>query len=169
MLLWFAEVAIMITVQSTAPSNRLPAYAVGGRHESGRYFAGGIPSPGIFELHISQCDGPVPLREIRSSCDKPIIITSGGQCDENDRIAALEVGAEHVSKPFSRRESLSRARAVLRRPMHGQATRDPKRGGFSFGGWGFERRARRLLGLKGNPVSLTKREFVLLVAASMPE
>jgi two-component system, OmpR family, response regulator len=147
--------------------HNIPVCAVAGGHEFGRYFAGGSPSLVIFDLHLGQGDGLVPLREIRSRSDVPIIVTSGDQCGENDRIVALELGADDcVTKPFSTRELLARARAVLRRHTLGQAARarDPKRGGFCFGGWRLERRARRLLDPKGNTVSLTKGVFVLLVA-----
>jgi DNA-binding response OmpR family regulator len=41
---------------------------------------------------------------------------------------------------------------------------DPERGGYRFGGWQLERRARRLLDPDGNPVSLSKGEYALLLA-----
>ncbi len=152
--------------------HNIPVCAVAGGHECDRYFVGGSPSLVIFDLHPGRGDGLASLREIRSRSDVPIIVTGSDQCNENDRIVALELGADdYVTKPFNPMELLARARAVLRRqtPRQAARARDPKRGGFYFGGWRLERRARRLLDPKGNTVSLTKGEFVLLIAASMSE
>jgi two-component system, OmpR family, response regulator len=146
-------------------SHNIPVCAVAGGRECDRYF--GSPSLVIFDLHPGQGDGLASLTEIRSRFDVPIIVTGSDQCDENDRIVALELGADdYVTKPFNPMELLARARAVLRRqtPRQAARARDPKRGGFYFGGWRLERRARRLLDPKGDTVSLTKGEFDLLVA-----
>jgi two-component system OmpR family response regulator len=98
--------------------------------------------------------------------DAPNIVMSG---DESDRIVALELVADgYVTRP---RELLARAHVVLRRQPLGQGgrARDPKRGGVCFGGWWLDSRAPRLLDPNGDTVSLTKSEFVSLVAASMSE
>jgi two-component system, OmpR family, response regulator len=145
----------------------MPICAVAGRYELGRHFAGNNPSLIVLNLRLGQDDSLVLLRELRSRSDVPIIITTGDRCDEIDRIVALELGADdYMTKPFSLRELLARVRAVLRRQAIGRAARvrDPGRGGFRFGGWQLERRARRLRDPKGTPVLLTKGEYVLLVA-----
>jgi DNA-binding response OmpR family regulator len=61
---------------------------------------------------------------------------------------------------------MARIRAVLRRRETGCAVpaRDPERGGFRFGDWHLDRRGRRLTGLNGIPVALTKSEYTLLLA-----
>ena len=55
------------------------------------------------------------MRSDQRTADVSIIVVSA-RCSEPDRIAALETGADDfVTKPFSMRELLARAKAVLRR------------------------------------------------------
>src|SRR5262249_17737055 len=70
------------------------------------------------------------------------------------------------TKPFSLRELLARIRAVLRRREIGQANpqRDVAKGRCRFGGWQLDRRSRRLTNSAGQPVTLTKGEYTLLIA-----
>jgi two-component system, OmpR family, response regulator len=155
------------SVASFFEEHHVPVRAVTGRHELGRHFAGCDLSLIILDLRFGKDDGLILLKEIRSRSDVPIIITTGSPCHETDRIVALELGADDfVIKPFSLRELLARVRAVLRRQGIGRAARtcDREGGGFRFGGWELDRRARRLLDPKGNPVSLTKSEYDLLIA-----
>jgi len=107
------------------------------------------------------------LREIRSSSDVPVIITTGHRLDEIDRVVGLELGADdYVTKPFGLRELLARVRAVLRRHESGRLARarEPQRGGYRFGNWLLERQTRRLLMADGTEITLTKGEYSLLVA-----
>jgi len=86
--------------------------------------------------------------------------------DEIDRITSLELGADDYIVRPSLRELLARARAILRRREMARAarTRDPEGGGYRFNGWQLERRTRRLVDANGMPVSLSKGEYVLLLA-----
>lgn len=132
-----------------------------------RHFAETLPSLIILDLRLGQEDGLDLLRDIRSHSDVPVIITTGYRPDETDRIVGLELGADdYIVKPFSLRELLARVRAVLRRQEMGRAarTREPERGGYRFGGWQLERRARRLIDPGATPVSLSKGEYALLLA-----
>lgn len=132
-----------------------------------RHFAETLPSLIILDLRLGQDDGLDLLRDIRSHSDVPVIITTGYRPDETDRIVGLELGADdYIVKPFSLRELLARVRAVLRRQEMGRAarTREPERGGYRFGGWQLERRARRLIDPGATPVSLSKGEYALLLA-----
>ncbi|MET4201918.1 CheY-like chemotaxis protein [Bradyrhizobium sp. LA8.1] len=116
----------------------------------------------VLDLPLGGDDRLRPLREIRSRSDLPIIVTTDHQCDESDRVIALEMGADdHLAKPFGMRELLARVRAVLRRRKMGKLARarDPERGGFRFGGWQLYRRALHLAGPEGNTVLLTKGEY----------
>src|ERR1700753_521190 len=121
----------------------------------------------VLDLRLGQEDGLDLLREIRASSDVPVIITTGHRRDEIDRVVGLELGADdYITKPFGLRELLARIRAILRRRETGQvaAQRDMEKGRCRFGGWLLDRRSRRLTNSSGEPVSLTKGEYALLVA-----
>jgi len=125
------------------------------------------PSLVILDLRLGQEDGLDLLREIKSHSDIPVIITTGHRRDEIDRVVGLELGADdYITKPFGLRELLARIRAVLRRRDAGQAAvqREPERGRCRFGGWQLDRRNRRLSDSSGDPVTLTKGEYALLIA-----
>jgi two-component system OmpR family response regulator len=122
----------------------------------------------ILDLRLGQDDGLDLLREIRSTSDVPVIITTGQRRDEVDRVVGLELGADdYITKPFGLRELLARIRAVLRRREAGQAAavqRDAEKGRSKFGSWQLDRRGRRLTNSSGEPITLTKGEYALLVA-----
>src|SRR5712664_1204676 len=147
--------------------HNVPTKSASNKTELNRHFQGSCPSMIILDLRLGQDDGLDLLREIRSHSDVPVIITTGHRPDEIDRIVGLELGADdYIVKPFSLRELLARVRAVLRRQQIGRAARthDPERGGYRFGGWQLERRARRLIDPRTTPVSLSKGEYALLLA-----
>ncbi len=144
----------------------MPASAAAGRNELARQLQE-EPSLVILDLRLGQDDGLDLLREIRSSSDVPVIITTGHRLDEIDRVVGLELGADdYVTKPFGLRELLARVRAVLRRHELGRLarSRETQRGGYKFGSWTLERQNRRLLTASGEQVTLTKGEYSLLVA-----
>jgi len=151
--------------------HNLRACSVSGGAELARHLAEDEPSLVILDLRLGQEDGLDLLREIRSRSDIPVIITTGHRRDEIDRVVGLELGADdYVTKPFSLRELLARARAVLRRRAAAaqisepEKGREPERGRCRFGGWQLDRRVRRLTDAEDRPVSLTKGEYALLVA-----
>jgi two-component system, OmpR family, response regulator len=132
-----------------------------------RRVADGETSAIILDLHLGQDDGLDLLREIRSGSDVPVIIMTGRSHDVVDCVVGLELGADdYLTKPFGIRELYARVRAVLRRHENGRCLRgrDVERGGYKFGGWLLNRRTRRLLDPKGQPVCLSKSEYGLLLA-----
>jgi two-component system, OmpR family, response regulator len=145
----------------------MPVSAVSNRAGLNRHLAVMSPCLILLDLRLGQDYGLDVLREIRAHSDVPIIIVTGQRLDENDHAVSLELGADdYIVKPFGLRELLARVRAVLRRQEMGRVaqTRDPKRGGYRFGGWQLERRARRLVDPNGAQVSLSKGEYALLLA-----
>lgn len=69
----------------------------------------------VLDLMLPDGNGLDWLRGLRTRSDVPVIILSSHD-DPVDHIVGLEVGADdYVSKPFSPREVVARARAVLRR------------------------------------------------------
>ncbi len=87
-----------------------------------------------------------------------ILLTALGE--EDDRIAGLEAGADdYLTKPFSPRELALRVRSVLRRAPAptGRRALDITVGGLTVS------TAARTVTVEGSPVSLTNREFDLLL------
>lgn len=69
----------------------------------------------IVDLGLPDVDGLDVIRQLRGWSDVPIIVLSGRARDE-DKIAALDAGADdYVTKPFSIAELEARMRALLRR------------------------------------------------------
>ncbi|MCW2321634.1 DNA-binding response OmpR family regulator [Bradyrhizobium japonicum] len=96
-----------------------------------------------------------------------MIITTGHRREEIDRVVGLELGADdYLTKPFGLRELLARIKAVLRRREAGPASnrRDSEKGRWRFGDWQVDRRLRRLTNSSGQPITLTKGEYALLMA-----
>ncbi|MDH5356623.1 MAG: response regulator transcription factor [Gammaproteobacteria bacterium] len=69
----------------------------------------------ILDIMMPELDGISVCRELRQSSNVPIIFLSSKD-EEIDRILGLELGGDdYITKPFSPRELVARARAVLRR------------------------------------------------------
>jgi len=97
------------------------------------------------------------LRERGGYAMPVILLTALGE--EADRIAGLEAGADdYLTKPFSPRELALRVRSVMRRnPSPAEAKVVVSLDGLTVSA------AARSVTLKGQPVSLTNREFDLLL------
>ena len=116
----------------------------------------------VLDLMMPGIDGLEVCRRLRrKQPDLPVImLTALGE--EVDRVLGLEVGADdYVTKPFSPRELVLRVRSVLRRTVGAEAgTTSPER--LTDGDLTVDT-ARRIARLGGLPLSLTVREFELLV------
>ena len=109
----------------------------------------------VLDVNLPAIGGFDVLSAIRASSEVPVILLTG-RVDEVDRVLGLELGADdYVMKPFSPRELASRARAILRR-----VARDAKRA-LDFGDLRIDVKAREVQ-LRGEPVTLTAREYDLL-------
>lgn len=72
----------------------------------------------VLDLGLPGIDGLDVTRQLRADSSVPIIMLTA-RSDETDRIVGLELGADdYIVKPFSPRELVARARAVLRRVGH---------------------------------------------------
>ncbi len=124
-------------------------------------FAAEPPDLVLLDLMLPGVDGVQVLTRIRADHDTPVImLTARGE--ETDRVVGLEIGADdYIAKPFSPREVVARVRAVLRRsPAAGDARWDE--GPIRFGDGEIDPAARAVT-VRGRPVSLTPREFDLLL------
>jgi DNA-binding response OmpR family regulator len=69
----------------------------------------------VLDLMLPGLDGLDVCRRIRKDNDIPIIMLTARD-EESDRLVGLEIGADdYVTKPFSPKEVVARAKAILRR------------------------------------------------------
>ena len=118
----------------------------------------------VLDINMPRMDGLEVCRRLRASGDLPVLFLSSRD-DEFDRVLGIELGADdYVVKPFSPREVVARANAILRRA--GRADSVPAEtasGGFDKGllsldveGW--------VARWQGSEVALTVSEFNLVRA-----
>ena len=115
----------------------------------------------VLDIMLPGIDGLEVCRQLRSRAPVPVImLTALGE--ESDRIMGLEIGADdYISKPFSPRELVARIKSVLRR-AGGPLTVTPNVEVLESGKLVVEVGARAVT-LDGAPVTLTVREFDMLV------
>ena len=108
----------------------------------------------ILDVMLPRLDGWHVLERLRAASSVPVLmLTAKGE--EADRLRGLESGADdYLVKPFSPRELVARAKAILRR---GQPIGERVR----FGALEIEFNNRRVH-LEGQEVTLTQTEFDLL-------
>jgi len=90
-----------------------------------------------------------------------MILTARTQ--RNDRIAALEIGADdYLVKPFDPQELALRISNLVARTKGGEV--DGKAPAFAFGGFRFDARNHALTDTEGRSVQLTPAEYSMLAA-----
>jgi DNA-binding response OmpR family regulator len=114
------------------------------------------PSLVILDLMLPGIDGLEVCRRLRAQSGVPIIMLTARD-EEPDRVVGLELGADdYVTKPFSPRELVARAKAVLRRGT-GELSHEP----ITVGPVTVDA-DRREVRVNGQYVTLTAKEFDLL-------
>ncbi len=117
----------------------------------------------VLDLMLPGMDGLDVCRALRRESDVPIIMLTA-RVEETDKLIGLELGADdYVTKPFSPRELVARARAVLRRVKGTGESPATSRETYRFGPVLFDASARHCV-VDGQVVSLTPIEFDLLHA-----
>lgn len=117
-----------------------------------------LPDLVVLDINMPRMDGLEVCRRLRAQGELPILFLSSRD-DEIDRVLGIELGADdYVVKPFSPREVVARAQAILRRATREAppAAEVPGRGGLSLDldGW--------TATWQGHEVPLTVTEFTLL-------
>ncbi len=113
----------------------------------------------ILDVMLPRLDGLAVCRELRSFSDAYVLMLTA-RAEEIDRVVGLEVGADdYLVKPFSPRELVARARAMLRRPRRRPLAETAP----VLGGGGLTLDAlRHEVRCDGRPVELTQLEYALL-------
>jgi two-component system OmpR family response regulator len=74
-----------------------------------------LPDLVVLDINMPRMDGLEVCRRLRGQGDMPVLFLSSRD-DEFDRVLGIELGADdYVVKPFSPREVVARANAILRR------------------------------------------------------
>jgi two-component system KDP operon response regulator KdpE len=116
----------------------------------------------VLDLGLPDGDGVDFIRDLRSWSAMPVIVLSA-RSGENDKIAALDAGADdYLVKPFGAGELMARVRAQLRRYSQQSAGGEPL---LRFGEVSIDL-ARRRVERQGQPVHLTPIEYRLLTCLS---
>lgn len=121
----------------------------------------------ILDLMLPGMDGFDLCREFTSKSTVPVIMLTA-RCAETDVVVGLEVGADdYITKPFSRRELVSRVRAHLRR-RNLDASNHIKEERLQFPGLTIDTSRHRVY-REGEEASLTSAQFAILrLLASYP-
>jgi len=120
----------------------------------------------VLDLRLPDVPGEDVAREVRAHAATPIMMLTA-KTGTTDRIHGLELGADdYVTKPFSPREVVLRARAILRRATGQPGGDEPA----SYGGGALLiDETRHKVTAHGQPADLTASEWKLLTAlASVP-
>lgn len=118
-----------------------------------------LPELVLLDLMLPGTDGLTLCREIRQRWPGVAIIMLTARVEEVDRLLGLELGADdYICKPFSPREVVARARAVLRRSRAATASPEeaPEEAQLSLDDEGWRALA------DGHDLALTAVEFQLL-------
>jgi two-component system KDP operon response regulator KdpE len=116
----------------------------------------------VLDLGLPDGDGLEVIRDVRSWSTVPIVVLSA-RVEEDDKIAALDAGADdYLTKPFGVGELLARVRANLRRPRNAGSDGQVDETLFRFGEVEVDRQA-RIVRRADSEVHLTPIEYRLLL------
>lgn len=111
----------------------------------------------VLDLMLPGLDGWAVCHRIRKEWDTPIIMLTARD-EESDRLIGLEIGADdYVTKPFSPKEVVARAKVILRRVYPNKETSETVKAGKLT----IDLLRHEVL-CEGLPVELTPTEFKIL-------
>jgi two-component system OmpR family response regulator len=116
----------------------------------------------ILDIMLPKLNGFEVCRILRKEMTVPILMLTA-KADETDKIVGLEIGADdYMTKPFSMRELMARARAMLRRAKMTEGTVAASPALIKTGKMEIDT-ARHLASLAGQTLELSPKEYDLLV------
>jgi DNA-binding response OmpR family regulator len=116
----------------------------------------------VLDWMLPGLDGLTVCRRLRERSIVPILMLTA-RAEEADRVVGLEVGADdYLTKPFSLRELMARARAILRRVELDRGAEEQEARPILLGRLLVDALARRVE-VDSAPVDLTVKEYELLL------
>lgn len=116
----------------------------------------------LLDIMLPEVDGFDVCEHIRlNNIDSPILMLSA-RSDSSDRVAGLKRGADdYLTKPFNLEELLLRVEKLIEknRKLHDRSTIGDF---FSFGGNQIDFKAQTAVNVRGENISLSKKEIMLL-------
>jgi len=125
-----------------------------------------MPDIAVLDIKMPRMDGMDLLQRVRQKSSMPVIFLTSKD-DEIDEVLGLRMGADdYVKKPFSQRLLVERIRALLRRQdaIAGESIEETEETKVMVRGELIMDPLRHAVKWKGNDVSLTVTEFLLLQA-----
>ncbi len=117
----------------------------------------------IMDIMMPELDGFSAVKEIRKTCDTPVIMLSA-RGEEYDKVLGFEVGVDdYVVKPFSSKEIMLRVGAILRRTAKSGIAKPDEDGHVIFEKDGFkaDMTAYKVY-IDGNLTDMAPKEYDLL-------
>ncbi|AGB41577.1 response regulator with CheY-like receiver domain and winged-helix DNA-binding domain [Halobacteroides halobius DSM 5150] len=116
----------------------------------------------ILDIMMPKLDGLEVIKNIRQNNDVPVIFLSA-KSEEFDRILGLELGADdYVTKPFSPREIIARAKAIFKRIKQSKQNNEPQRDLVIYSNLAIDP-INREVKVKGEEIELSPKEYELLL------
>ena len=113
----------------------------------------------IMDVMMPRLDGFSACKEIKKSCDVPILMLSA-RGEEYDKLFGFEMGIDdYVVKPFSPKELMARLSVIIRRSAKDTISSDDR---LEFGGLIIDRSGRNVF-VDGARADLTPKEYELLL------
>jgi len=117
----------------------------------------------LLDLSLPRCDGLDICEQVRESNPATPIILVTARSSEADRIKGLETGGDdYITKPFSIAELIARVKALFRRAELRSHSAESTQNIIAVNDLLLNTTARTVT-VQGNPVSLTAKEFDLLL------
>lgn len=128
-------------------------------------FASHCPDLVILDLGLPDMDGLDFIKCTRESSNIPIIVLSA-RTDENDKVTALDLGAnDYVTKPFGSKELMARVRSALRNRYQGMENDGASSQTFVMGELRMDY-AKRKLWVGTEEIKLTQTEYNIVALLS---
>lgn len=126
-------------------------------------FSSHCPDLVVLDLGLPDMDGTDFIRMVRQEDATPIIVLSA-RTEENDKVSALDAGAnDYITKPFGTAELMARVRAALRASRQNSQSTPATR--FSVDDLVIDY-DRRQVSVGGSPVHMTQTEYNILALLS---